>query len=759
MNHFLGCACVARSLALFCALFWAAIAAPAFAQHRSQSSAPYFEATAAGEKVENLPLAMTTVDATITGVIADVSLIQVYENRGKVPVEAVYVFPASSRATVYAVRMTIGDRVVEAQLREREEARATYEKAKSEGRSATLLEQQDVGAFRMSLANVLPGDRIKVELQYVELLVPTAGVYEFFFPNTAPQEKYQRAQDPDGSMPRSSAAEVSDFGLSLNVKIATGAPIASIESPSHDIAIDRPSPTEASLAIDDSDGKPATRDFVLRYELGGARISAGALAYPASDGGDNYLLVLAQPPRTTMPSDVPAREYIFVVDVSGSMHGEPLDVSKRLMRDLFTTLKPTDLFNVLLFSGGSRVLSKSGSLPATEDTLQRALDLIDASDAGGGTELVPALETAYALPKTPGMSRSLVLVTDGAIAAGSDASALIRRHLDQGNVFTFGIGAGVVRPVIERLARAGEGEPFLVEKMDEGKAEAARLRSYIDRPVMTGIAVRWEGTQPMDVLPQKVPDLFAERPIVLVAKYRGPLAGRVVFSGTSGDQPVEVAVELGRTPVRPQYKAVRLFWARKKIDLLMDDNCSGYGCSSGSEDAEREIARVGLEHGILTPYTSFVAVTSEVRTEADAVRVDQPAVARQRVASLYSPAASVGSGFSPAITSQGIAIAVASAPQTATLLEGLSREVGGHRMHLMAGQWRDEAHREDAILLRVRRDSAAYAELLRLRPGLAALFALGDSVLVSFGDYSILVSDSGFSDFPPETLKAAVRLQ
>lgn len=738
---------------LFCAL----CAAPTFAQDRTHSAAPYFEAFADGRKVENLPLAMTTVDVGIAGVIADVSLKQVYENRGTVPIEAVYVFPASSRATVYAVKMTVGDRVVEAQLREREQARATYEQAKSEGRSASLLEQQDVGAFRMSLANVLPGDRIQVELQYAELLVPTAGVYEFFFPNTAPQVKYQRPQDPDGTMPRSAAPEVSDYGLSLNLKIATGAPIASIESPSHRIAVDRVAPNEASLSIDDADGKAATRDFVLHYALGGPRISAGALGYAAGD--ENYLLVLAQPPRTIAAEDVPAREYIFVVDVSGSMNGQPIEVSKRLMRELFDTLKPSDRFNVVLFAGDSEILSKSGSLPATEDTLARAFALIDGTDANGGTELVPALEAVYKLPATAGISRTIVVVTDGVISAGSDASALIRDHLDRANVFVFGVGDGVDQSVIERLARAGEGEPFIVADMNKGRAEATRMRSYIDRPVMTGIHTRWEGIEPIDPLPEKIPDLFAERPIVLVTKYRGPLAGKVVFTGTSGSQPVEVTVDLNRTPVHPRYKAVRLFWARRKIDLLMDSSCGGYDCNTRSEDAQHEIVRLGLAHGVLTPYTSFVAVTSEVRTDAAPVRVDQPAVARPGVAPLYSPAGSVGYGFTPAIAAEGITIAVASAPRAMASIEGPLREIGGHRLRLVDGQWRDEAHRENATLLRVRRDSAAYRELLQLRPELAAVFALGDRVLVAFGDYSVLVSDSGFSDFPDSTLLKALRRQ
>ncbi|MCC7248308.1 MAG: VWA domain-containing protein [Lysobacter sp.] len=726
------------------------------AESRAKSATPYFEAYAAGEKVENLPLTMTRVDATIVGVGADVAVVQSYENRGDKPIEAVYVFPASSRATVYAVKMTIGTRVIEAELRERQAARATYEQAKSEGRSATLLEQQDVDAFRMSVANVLPGDRIDVELRYVELLVPTDGVYEFFFPNTAPQVKYSRPGDPDSAMPRSSDPAVSAFALSIDAAIAAPTAIASLDSPSHRIAVRKSAPNEARLTVEDDDGTAATRDFVLRYTLRGDAIAVGALAYPEGDGG--YLLVMAQPPQRPDAALVPPREYIFVVDVSGSMNGQPLDVSKRLIRDLFSTLKPTDRFNVVLFAGGSRVLSPSGSLPATPETLKRAIAAIDATDAGGGTELASALQTAYDLPETPGMSRTMVIVTDGAIAAGGDVSKLIRGRLDRANAFTFGVGEWLNASVLERLARAGEGELFLVSDGSKGEEVAGRMRAYIDRPLMTKIQTDWGDNRIYDMLPGRVPDLFAERPIVVLARYRGTLADKVVFSGFSGDRPMKVEVDLRNAIVRPDLRSLRRLWARRAIDDLLDGDCVDGGCNAGGPDSARDkIVALGLEHGVMTPFTSFVAVTSEVRTQEQATRVDQPAVAR-RVAPLVTQSGQVGYGFTPEIAAMGLRIATA--PSTRDPFRAASagdeREVDGRTMRLIDGMWRDRAHRQDATVLRVRRDSAAYRELLRLRPDLETALSLGERVLIAFGRYSILVSPEGFGDFPDGVLRRAV---
>lgn len=733
-------------------VFFLFFVGPLHAAGNAQTASPYFEAFADGKKVENLPLSMTKADITIAGVIADISLTQTYENRGDVPVEAIYVFPASSRASVYALSMTIGNRVVIANIQERQQARAVYEQAKSEGRTATLLEQQDVGAFRMNLANVLPGDKIKVELKYVELLVPTAGVYEFFFPNTAPQVKYERTGDPDASMPRTSDAAVTDFSLIVKAKVVSSSPIASIESPSHKLVIDRPSEREANLIISAEDAKASTRDFVLRYSLRGNEVLTGAMAY--RDGDTGYLLVMAQPPAVVSPALVPPREYIFVVDVSGSMNGQPIDVAKGLIEELFVTLKPTDKFNMVLFAGSSDVLSKNGSLAADDIALAKAIKKLENYGGSGSTELMQALETAYEIPSTPGMARTIVMVTDGAIAAGLDVSNFINSRLDQANAFIFGVGTYLSEEVIERLARAGEGESFKVYELSKGAAEASRMRKYIDKPVMTQISASWHGTDAYDVVPEHIPDLFADRPIILLAKYRGEKSGKVVLKGYSGNVASQIEVNLDNVVEDPKLKAISLLWARKKLDRLLD-NCE-YGCRSidveNTDPVKKQITDIGLDYSLLTPFTSFVAVTEEVRTTEQATRVNQPAVARPAPVSTSS----AGHGFTPAFMASGLQIS-----QMAQL-PGLSppaittRLIAGRKMQLRDDVWKDESHRDNAIVLRIRRDSDAYRTLLALRPELREILELGDQVMISFGKYSVLVSPNGFSDYSDKFLKNAI---
>ena len=143
---------------------------------------PYFFVKSDDPQVDQLPLKSTSAAVNISGVIADVQVTQVYKNEGRRPLEAIYVFPASTKAALYGMRMRIGERVINAKISKREDARREYEQAKEQGKSASLLEQQRPNVFQMNVANIMPGDEIRVELSYTELLVPTDRIYEFFYP-------------------------------------------------------------------------------------------------------------------------------------------------------------------------------------------------------------------------------------------------------------------------------------------------------------------------------------------------------------------------------------------------------------------------------------------------------------------------------------------------------------------------------------------------------------------------------------------------
>ena len=440
---------------------------------------PFFFVEGGDPAIDRLPLKATRVEVAIAGVIADVTVRQVYENRGTRLIHARYVFPASTRAAVYGMTMTVGNVRTVARIRERERAAQEFEAAKRDGKSASLLEQSRPNVFTMKIANVLPGDTISVELKYTELLVPTDGVYEFVYPTVVGprySEKRESQASPEDmfvKVPYTHQGESPRSEFHLGGLVSTGVPLQELSSPSHQLVVRSIGQGRSEMTLADSERWSGNRDFILRYQLAGQEISSGLLLYQGRD--ENFFLLMTEPPQAVESNEVPPREYIFVVDVSGSMNGFPLNTAKTLMGDLANVLRPSDTFNIVVFADGSETFSPA-SVAATRPNLTRALQFIRQKNGGGGTRLLAALQRAVAVPRHRETSRSIVLVTDGYIEAESDVFDYVRAQRNDANFFAFGIGSSVNRFLIEGVARAGLGEPFIVTEPAEAMDAAARLR-------------------------------------------------------------------------------------------------------------------------------------------------------------------------------------------------------------------------------------------------------------------------------------------
>ena len=577
-------------------------------EQADKTLAPYF-LVQGDPTVDQLPLKDTRVDISVSGVIADVKVRQIYRNEGARPINASYVFPASTRAAVYAMRMQLGNEIIVAKIKEREQAKKEFEQAKEEGKSASLLEQQRPNVFSMSLANIMPQEQVEIELRYTELLIPTDNVYEFVFPtvvgpryaspgstNSKTDGFVQTPYQHQGQQPASE--------LHITTRIAAGLPIYDVSCPSHKVLPQWQNNGVAQLQLDDSDPFQGNRDFIVRYRLAGDQIASGLLLFQGAD--ENFFLYMAQPPQRVAPDAIPPREYIFVVDVSGSMEGFPLNISKRLLRDLIGKLQPTDLFNVVLFAGDSTLLSPQ-SLEANPQNIAKAIALLEQQRGSGGTELFDAMQRAMSLPRQEGISRSMLLITDGFVAADDIVFDHIRNNLNRCNVFAFGIGTSVNRHLIEGVARAGMAEPFIVTDEGEAAGVADKFREYVQSPVLTDIQVRANGFDVYDVNPTKFPDLLAQRPIILFGKWRGPVAGTIELTGKNSQGVFSSSVNVSNTQLNEANSALRYLWARSRIADLSD-----YGSYQVDGEGVKAITELGLKYNLLTRYTSFIAVREVV---------------------------------------------------------------------------------------------------------------------------------------------------
>ncbi len=765
------------------------------AEDADKTLAPYFFVKSDDPSVDALPLKSTSAQVDIAGVIADVKVKQVYKNEGQKPLEAIYIFPGSTRAAVYGMKMTIGERTIVARIEKREEARQQYEQAKQEGKSASLLEQQRPNVFQMNVANIMPGDEIVVELSYTELLVPTDGEYEFVYP-TVVGPRYSDQPEATASAsekwvknPYLHEGEAPPYTFDIAVDLSTGLPIQQAASPSHKVNINYDGKSFATVKLDDSEESGGNRDFILKYQLAGGQIESGLLLYEGKE--ENFFLMMVQPPKRIKPADIPPREYIFIVDVSGSMNGFPLDISKKLLKDLIGKLKPDEKFNVLLFASSSAVLSKKGSLPATQKNIKKAIRFLDKQRGGGGTQILPALKRALALPRAKGMSRSLVIATDGYVTVEAQTFDLIRNKLGDANMFSFGIGRSVNRFIIEGMARMGMGEPFVITSPEDAPAQAEKFRQYIQSPVLTDVDLDIRGFDAYAIEPPSIPDVLAERPVIVFGKWRGKAKGTLTLNGFTGGRRYTQSFDVSQVASREENSALRYLWARHRIQILGD-----YNLLRPDDERVEVITDLGLQYNLLTQYTSFVAIDSEVRNkEGDAATVNQPlplpdgvsdyAVGQssKNLRKLAAPKAEFrsftrGRASEPESTIQGpasggrliasgeekadgdVAPAREPLPSPEPTITGKdeagAKRVGAKTFQLKDGVWIDTEHSQAKKVIKIKPGSQAYKDLLSAMPRLKPYFKLGTHVIVNIGDYSIEIADDGQAELTEEKLKQLI---
>lgn len=575
---------------------------------------PYFFIKSNNPEKSWMPLASTRAYVEITGNIANVKVEQIYENKSKRKLDAIYIFPGSTRAAVYGLDMTIGKRVIHAKVKEREQARKEFEQARKDEKRATLLEQDRPNVFKMEVANIGPGEKVKVEMYYTELLEYRDKEYEFVYPmavgprySTANEEYVQRSIEQLMSKHRPK--------FDVDVIIDGAIPVQSVVSPSHQLKMNRATENATVVVMHKSLDESEDKDFILRYGLQGEEVMGGLTLYEHHD--EKFFLLTMQPPKKSKESMVMPREYIFIVDVSGSMYGYPLEVSKSILRKLISSLKPADRFNVLLFESSQAMLSDV-SLPATADNIKKAIKVIDRHNAGGGTELYSALETAfrYKDPALDKYARTFIIATDGFVSVESKVFQLIRDNLHQASFVPLGVGNGVNRYLIEGMAWAGASEPFIIANETEAEKVGERLIQTISKPLYSHIQIDWGDFQAYDVYPKTIPDVFTDRPIFVFGKYKGDAKGAVEMKGETvmGEFKIRFPVS---SATRTKNQALRYLWARNTIKYLcdyaslFDKDVKYYYHTKEGNKYKQEIIDLGLKYNLLTAYTSFLAVDEE----------------------------------------------------------------------------------------------------------------------------------------------------
>lgn len=554
-----------------------------------------------------IPLRAVDVSGDVLGGTARIRVRQRYENVEKTPIEAIYVFPLPSEATLSGFVMECNGRKIEGVCKERDEAFRAYDDATLEGHGAALLEQERANVFTATVGNLLPGETTVVELEYVQRLHAHEGALRVMIPTlVAPRyipgaaqgdrtahghaEPTDRVPDADRVSPKIGKTDYA-FGLSLDLHVGES---ATIESPSHSIAIQR----VGAIARVTLQNVPLDRDVVILAE---GTVKAPVQAVAAHREGEigtfavSRLIDLFDPKAKVAPLDV-----VFVLDRSGSMGGTSIEEARKALRLCLRQLREGDRFSIIAFDDREELFAK---VPFTQKTLEQADAWIASIEARGGTELLGPLTHAAQQAE----SGVVVLLTDGQVGNEDEILAAVMATRKSTRVYTFGIGTNVSDALLSQLARRTGGALEMIhpgERIDE-KVVATFARAIAAR--VSDVKVTLVGIEAEELAPASFPELVDGEPWALFGRYEAEGRGRVEIRGTLRGEAflLEIPVEL---PARAEHKSVEKLWAAERVRDLESIEVEGRRAKAMKD----RIVAIATTYGIASRYTSFLAI--ETRT-------------------------------------------------------------------------------------------------------------------------------------------------
>ncbi len=574
----------------------------------------------------------TDVTMSISGLVARVSVRQEFRNEGGEWVEGIYVFPLPDDAAVDRMRLHIGERFIEGEVREKEQARKEYDRARNEGRKASLVEQQRPNLFTTAVANIAPGERVVVEIEYLEDLRYDNGTFSIRFPMTLTPRYIPGSPLPDrkGSGWSSDTTQVNDASLitpphvtvsrdhkiTLRASIDAGMPLEIVASRYHpvDVAEDRNRYT-VSLA---NDSVPMDHDFELLWRPVPSAVPRAMVFRETIADQPHYLLMVVPPDAAKdAPLSMP-RDLVFVVDTSGSMHGTSIAQAKKALGQALDGLSASDRFNIIEFNSTTRALYHQ-SVAADAANISHARNFVRGLEANGGTEMRPALRLALDSVSNEGYLRQIVFITDGSVGNEEELYAMIETRLGNARLFTVGIGSAPNSWFMRKAAELGRGTFVVISALHEVGEKMDRLFDKLGHPQVTNIDVSWPGGAVLEAYPERVPDLYLGEPVTVRARATVPFqpgsAVRVSGDSTNGAWSHELPLESNA-----EHPGIGALWARAKIAALHDEERRG----AAPEITRKKVIDTAITHHLVSKYTSLVAVDkTPVRPAGDPLASEQ----------------------------------------------------------------------------------------------------------------------------------------
>jgi len=636
-----------------------------------------------GQTVEALRQS-THIHAQVTGNVARVRVTQRFENPSDAWVDGLYVFPLSAGAAVDELEMQVGERKIRGEIQRKNEARATYEKAKREGRRASLVDQERPNMFTTSVANIAPHSAITVEIAYLDTVPFRDGRYTLNLPlsitprytpgmmvDPADPQAARKSQIANiyvrervGTLARQAALRNDDdrvggFETSENatspsasptatpervtsavqnaeieIELAPGFPLGSVNSINHSIVASATG-TGQRIALR-SHTVPTDKDFELVWTPAVVPDTQAA-AFAERSGDDAYVLVTLMPPQMSAARSY-KRDVLFIIDTSGSMSGPSIDQARAALKLGVERLAPGDSFNIIRFSSDASRLFPAAQ-PADATAREMANRFIDTLVADGGTEMRAALDLAFSMPPAGEALRQIVFITDGSVSNEAELIAMIHARIGGARLFTVGIGAAPNAFFMHEAAAAGRGSYTFIPQVEQVRERMEDLFRKLESPALVDLELHWPGGLQPELAASLPSDVYAGDPLVIAARLPRVPQGLLTLSGRSAG-----SAWIRQLPIKivDDQAGIAKLWARERIGELARQKNFG----ADAVQTETQIVELALSHHLVSDYTSLVA--------ADVTPVRPNGVeSNEQQAPTSAPSGSYGSGstgFAPTAT-------------------------------------------------------------------------------------------------------------
>lgn len=572
------------------------------------------------------PVLDTDVHMEVSGLIARVKVIQKFRNQGHEWAEGKYTFPLPDNAAVDHMRLIVGSRIIEGQIHEKKTARKIYQKAKRQGKRTSLVEQQRANIFTTSVANIAPNEDITIEIEYQQTLTYDNNEFRLRFPlvvgpryipgTPVSSEQQVRGfsaagwsvdtdQVPDASSitpPVATPDEGKINPVRISISLTPGFPLAALESSYHRIQSTDNGDGSYQISLAEN-SVPADRDFELRWRPTQGNEPQAALFRQRLDGEDYAMLMILPPSDAYIQQHAMPREMIFVIDISGSMHGESIRQAKQALLLALDGLNQADRFNIIWFN------HTNGSLfpwpvDVTDSRLGTARRFVSRLRAEGGTEMSGALKMALTKETESTHLRQIVFLTDGAVGNEKLLFKTISSMIGDSRLFTVGIGSAPNSHFMKKAARTGRGTFTFIGKTSEVLSTMQALLEKLQHPALSNLSLSFDNNQVTEGYPDPIPDLYQGEPVIVVMK-ASQLSGSLEIGGKLGDLSTwRSRIELSGGE---QHPGIARLWARRKIGSLIERGVENRRGAMNVSIRE-QIIKLAKQHHLVSQYTSLVAV-------------------------------------------------------------------------------------------------------------------------------------------------------